>query len=68
MSWSKSIIHWREGTELFVSVPFTWYLPLAKRLCDWNRQAGLYVHVDMGFAMKHTTNPSAWQLRQEMPE
>jgi len=24
--------------------------------------------VDSGFAMKHKTNPSAWQLRQEMPD
>jgi hypothetical protein len=44
MSWSKSIIHWREGEQVFVSVPFTWYLPLAKKLCAWNKQAGLYVH------------------------
>jgi len=44
MSWSKSIIHWREDGELFVSVPFTWYLPLAKNLCAWNKDAGIYVH------------------------
>lgn len=43
MSWSKSIVHWRQDTQVFVSVPFTWYLPIARRLCDWNKQAGLYV-------------------------
>jgi hypothetical protein len=45
MSWSKSIIHWREGEQVFVSVPFTWYLPLAKKLCTWNKDAGIYVRV-----------------------
>lgn len=45
MSWSKSIIHWREYEELFISIPFTWYLPLAKKLCEWNKEAGITVHV-----------------------
>ena len=45
MSWSKSIIYWREGREVFISVPFTWYLPATKKLCQWNKEAGLYVHV-----------------------
>jgi len=44
VSWSKAIVHWRQGDQVFVSVPFTWYLPLAKRLCQWNRDAGLFVH------------------------
>lgn len=43
MSWSKAIIHWREDTRVNISVPFTWYLPTARRLCEWNKQAGLYV-------------------------
>lgn len=41
--WSKSIVHWREEDTVFVSVVFTWHLPLARRLCEWNKQAGLKV-------------------------
>jgi len=44
VSWSKAIVHWRQDDQVFVSVPFTWYLPLAKRLCKWNKDAGLFVH------------------------
>ncbi len=42
--WSKSIIHWREDDNVYVSVAFTWHLPLAYKLCQWNQQAGLRVH------------------------
>lgn len=45
MSWRKVIIHWHQDDEVFVSVPFTWYLPTAKRLCELNKEAGRYIHV-----------------------
>ncbi|MBV6343577.1 hypothetical protein [Candidatus Magnetobacterium casense] len=44
MSWGKSIIYWREDDEVFVSVPFTWYLPMARRLCEVSIEAGRCVH------------------------
>ncbi|MDD5510624.1 MAG: hypothetical protein PHI12_07440 [Dehalococcoidales bacterium] len=43
MSWNKSIIHWREEDNVYVSVAFTWHLPLAHKLCQWNTQAGFRV-------------------------
>lgn len=43
MNWSKSIIHWRDDDYVFVSVVFTWHLPLAYKLCRWNSEAGLKV-------------------------
>lgn len=44
MAWSKTVIYWKDAGRVFVSIPFTWYLPIAKRLCDWNKQAGFYVY------------------------
>lgn len=43
-SWAKSIVHWRENGTLNVSIVFTWHLPLAHRLCEWNRISGLNVY------------------------
>lgn len=43
MGWSKSIVHWRDGNIMNVSVPFTWMLPQAHVLCQWNKQTGLKV-------------------------
>jgi hypothetical protein len=43
VSWGKSIVHWREEDSVYVSVAFTWHLPLAYRLCEWNKNAGLDV-------------------------
>jgi hypothetical protein len=43
MTWAKQIIHWREEETVNVSVVFTWDLPLARRLCEWNTQAGFRV-------------------------
>jgi hypothetical protein len=44
MNWNKSIVHWRDDDRVYVSVVFTWHLPLAYKLCAWNTQAGLRVH------------------------
>jgi len=44
MAWSKSIVYWRDDEgNVNVSVPFTWMLPVAHKLCRWNRDAGLNV-------------------------
>jgi hypothetical protein len=43
MIWRKSIIHWRDEDTLNVSVAFTWHLPLAHVLCEWNTKAGMRV-------------------------
>ena len=43
MGWAKSIVHWREGQTVYVSIAFTWHLPLAYKLCRWNHDAGLRV-------------------------
>jgi hypothetical protein len=43
MSWNKTIVHWRDEDRVYVSVAFTWHLPLAHKLCAWNTQAGLQV-------------------------
>jgi len=44
MSWAKSIVHWQDSGRVFISVPFTWYLPKAKTLCTWYKDAGYYVY------------------------
>lgn len=44
MSWSKSIVYWRgDDNTVFVSVPFTWLLPQAHKICRWNKNAGMRV-------------------------
>ncbi len=38
MTWSKSIVYWRDGDDdVNVSVPFTWLLPAARKICLWNK-------------------------------
>ncbi len=43
MAWAKSIIHWQNNGSVFISVPFTWYLPIARVLASWYKDAGAYV-------------------------
>jgi hypothetical protein len=45
MGWAKKIIAWQDPGRLFVSVPFTWYLPIAKRMAAWYRAAGYIVYI-----------------------
>jgi hypothetical protein len=45
MAWSKTIVHWQDAGRVFISVPFTWYLPKAKTLATWFMQAGHYVYI-----------------------
>lgn len=45
MAWSKSIIHWSDNGRVFISVVFTWHLPLAKTLASWYKQAGASVYI-----------------------
>lgn len=45
MAWAKSIIHWTDNARVFISVAFTWHLPLAKTLASWYKQAGYFVYV-----------------------
>lgn len=39
-NWSKNPIVWHDGDVLMISVVFTWHLPVVRRLCEWNHQAG----------------------------
>ncbi len=44
MTWSKSIVYWREEPDfVYVSVPFTWMQPAARRVCECNANAGMRV-------------------------
>lgn len=43
--WSKHPVIWHDGDTLMVSVVFTWQLPIVRRLCEWNHQAGKHIHV-----------------------
>jgi hypothetical protein len=45
MGWAQAIIHWQDADRVFISVPFTWYLPKAKTLATWFMQAGHYVYI-----------------------
>lgn len=41
--WIGGIAHWREGDTAFLSVPFTWRLPEARRLATYYRMIGCEV-------------------------
>ena len=43
--WSKHPVVWHDGETLMVSVVFTWQLPIIRRLCEWNHQAGKHIRV-----------------------
>ena len=43
MSWSKGIVEWQEGVTAFLSVPFTWDLPLAYSRAVGLKQQGFEV-------------------------
>ena len=45
MGWAKKIIAWQDVGRVFISVPFTWYLPQAKRMAAWYRAAGSIVYI-----------------------
>lgn len=42
-SWAKQLIYWRDENRIYVSVVFTWHLPLAYKLCKSWHDAGFYV-------------------------
>lgn len=44
-NWSKHPIVWHDGDVLMISVVFTWQLPIVRRLCEWNHQAGKHIRV-----------------------
>ncbi len=44
MAWSKRIIHWTEGKDAFLSIPFTWLLPSAYSLAVNYKGLGYEVH------------------------
>jgi len=43
--WSKCPVVWHDGDILMISVVFTWQLPIVRRLCEWNHQAGKHIRV-----------------------
>ena len=45
MPWRKRIVEWIGGETLYLSVPFTWLLPDAKKMSDGLANRGYYVRV-----------------------
>ncbi len=43
MSWTKSLVEWRDGEAACLSVAFTWHLPLAFQRAAWFRAQGCRV-------------------------
>lgn len=46
--WGKSIVQYREGRGIYISVVFTWHLPLARKLCTWYKEAKVKENVVVG--------------------
>lgn len=40
MGWAKDVTSWRLGHTLYLSVPFTWLLPQARKLALAHRRKG----------------------------
>lgn len=41
--WAKGVVHWRDGKVAYLSVVFTWDLPLARKVAEYYRMIGCRV-------------------------